>query len=168
MATRPCYTFHSSFSYLYYLILSCYMFSSCTFHILSSCAIDILHIHLYVLILSYTLCFRILFVLFLCWLKANTFILKGPNPSFLFLTRGTLPALLRIQKKNLSFHLNLFKRESVERTHLYNYVFPLKSYEKWWEIFFFFKNIKPFIENLAEFPLFFGHVPIYNICNKTI
>ena len=26
------------------------------------------------LILSYTLCFRILFVLFLCWLKANTFI----------------------------------------------------------------------------------------------
>ena len=33
-----------------------------------------LHIHLYVLILSYTLCFRILFVLFLCWLKANTFV----------------------------------------------------------------------------------------------
>ena len=30
--------------------------------------------HLYVLILSYTLCFRILSVLFLCWLKANTFI----------------------------------------------------------------------------------------------
>ena len=24
MATRPCYTFHSSFSYLYYLILSCF------------------------------------------------------------------------------------------------------------------------------------------------
>ena len=66
MATCPCYTFHSSFSYLYYHILSCYMLSSCTFHIL--------HIHLYVFILSYTLCFRILSVLFLCWLKANTFI----------------------------------------------------------------------------------------------
>ena len=38
------------------------------------CTIHILHIHLYVLILSYTLCFRILFVLFLCWLKANTFV----------------------------------------------------------------------------------------------
>ena len=69
MATRPCYTFHSSYSYLYYRILS-----SCTFHILSSCTIRILHIHLYVLILSNTLCFRILSVLFLCWLKANTFI----------------------------------------------------------------------------------------------
>ena len=50
------------------------MLSSCTFHILSSCTIRILHIHLYVLILSYTLCFRILSVLFLCWLKANSFI----------------------------------------------------------------------------------------------
>ena len=38
------------------------------------CTIYILHIHLYVLILSYTLCLRILIVLFLCWLKANTFI----------------------------------------------------------------------------------------------
>ena len=66
MATHPCYTFHSSYSYLCYRILSCYMLSSCTFRIL--------HIHLYVLILSYTLCFRILSVLFLCWLKANTFI----------------------------------------------------------------------------------------------
>ena len=74
MATRPGYTFHSSYSYLYYRILSCYMLSSCTFHILSSCTIRILHIHLYVQILSYTLCFRILSVLFLCWLKANTFI----------------------------------------------------------------------------------------------
>ena len=74
MATRPCYTFHSSYSYLYYRIISCYMLSSCTFHILSSCTIHILHIHLYVLILSYTLCFRILSVLFLCWLRANTFI----------------------------------------------------------------------------------------------
>ena len=74
MATRPCYTFHSSYLYFYYSILSCYMLSSCTFHILSSCTICILHIHLYVLILSYTLCFRILSVFFLCWLKANTFI----------------------------------------------------------------------------------------------
>ena len=74
MATRPCYTFHSSFSYLYYRILSYYMLLSCIFHILSSCIIHILHIHLYVLILSYTLCFRILSVLFLYWFKANTFI----------------------------------------------------------------------------------------------
>ena len=41
---------------------------------LSSCIIHILHIHLYVLILSYTLCFRILSVLYLYWFKANTFI----------------------------------------------------------------------------------------------
>ena len=61
MATRPCYTFHSSFSYLYYHILSYYMLLS-----------HILHIHLYILILSYTLCFRLLFVLFLYWFKANT------------------------------------------------------------------------------------------------
>ena len=74
VATRPCYTFHSSFSYLYYRILSYYMLLSCTFHMLSSYIIHILHIHLYVLILSYTLCFRILFVLFLYWFKANTFI----------------------------------------------------------------------------------------------
>ena len=74
VATHPCYTFHSSFSYLYYCILSYYMLLSCTFHILSSCTIHILHIHLYVLILSYTLCFRILSVLFLYWFKTNTFI----------------------------------------------------------------------------------------------
>ena len=72
--TRPCYTFYSSFSYLYYHILSYYMFLSCTFHMLSSCNIHILHIHLYVLILSYTLCFRILSILFLYWFKANTLI----------------------------------------------------------------------------------------------
>ena len=50
------------------------MLLSCTFHILSSYTIHILHIHLYVLILSYTLCFRILSVLFLYWFKTNTFI----------------------------------------------------------------------------------------------
>ena len=74
IATRPCYTFHSSFSYLYYRILSYYMLFSSIFHILSSYTIHILHIHLYVLILSYTLCFRLLSVLFLYWFKANTFI----------------------------------------------------------------------------------------------
>ena len=74
VATRPCYTFHSSFSYLYYRIFSYYMLLSCTFLILSSCTVHILHIHLYVLILSYTLCFRILSVLFLYWFKTNTFI----------------------------------------------------------------------------------------------
>ena len=70
VATHQCYTFHSSFSYLYYRIISYYMLLSCTFHMLSSC---IIHIHLYVLIISYTLCFRILSVLFLYWFKANTF-----------------------------------------------------------------------------------------------
>ena len=74
VAIRPCYTSYSSFSYLYYRILSYYMLLSCTFHILSSCTIHILHIHLYVLILSYTLCFRILSVFFLYWFKTNTFI----------------------------------------------------------------------------------------------
>ena len=74
MAIRPCYTFYSSFSYLYYHILSYYMLLSCTFHMLSSCTIHILHIHLYILILSYPLCFRILSVLFLYWFKTNTFI----------------------------------------------------------------------------------------------
>ena len=43
---------HSSLSYLYYCILSYYRCSSCTFHILLSCTIPILHIHLYVPILS--------------------------------------------------------------------------------------------------------------------
>ena len=64
-----CYTFHSSLSYLYYSILSCYMHSSCTFHILLSCTIHILHIHLYVLILSiiyfvllYTFCTFLVFI----------------------------------------------------------------------------------------------------------
>ena len=73
VATRPFYTSQFSFSYLYYHILSYYMLLSCTFHMVSSCAIHILHIHLYVLILSYTLCFRILSVFFLYWFKTNTF-----------------------------------------------------------------------------------------------
>ena len=34
VATRPCYTFHSSFSYLYYHIFSYYMLLSCTFLVL--------------------------------------------------------------------------------------------------------------------------------------
>ena len=63
-----------AYSCLYYCILSCYMLSSYNCHILSSCTIRKLHIQLYVLILSYTLCFRILYVLFLFWLKSNTFI----------------------------------------------------------------------------------------------
>ena len=74
VAIRLFYTSYSSFSYLYYRILSYYMLLSCTFHIPSSCVIHILHIHLYVLILSYTLCFRILSILFLYWFKTNTFI----------------------------------------------------------------------------------------------
>ena len=77
VAIRPCYSSYSSFSsfsYLYYRILSYYMLLYCTFHILSSCTIHILHIHLYILILSYILCFRILYVLFLYWFKTNTFI----------------------------------------------------------------------------------------------
>ena len=42
---------------------------------MSSYTIHILHIHLYVLILSYTLCFRLLSIFFLYWFKTNTFIL---------------------------------------------------------------------------------------------
>ena len=60
---------HSSLSYLYYRILSCYMRSSCTFHILLSYTIPIIHIHLYVLILSilyfvllYTFCTFLVFI----------------------------------------------------------------------------------------------------------
>ena len=64
-----CYTFPSSLSYLYYRILSCYMCSSCIFHILLSCTIHILLIHLHVLILSiiyfvllYTFCTFLVFI----------------------------------------------------------------------------------------------------------
>ena len=48
--------------------------------------------------------------------------LKGPNPGFLFLTRALSRHSYGLEK-NLSFLLNLFKSEFVERTHLYNYVF---------------------------------------------
>ena len=56
-----------------YHILSYLVYFHITYHILSCTFIYIL-IHLYVLILSYTLCFRILSVLFLYWFKTNTFI----------------------------------------------------------------------------------------------
>ena len=36
--------------------------------------------------------------------------LKGPNPSFLFLTRGTLPALLQIRKKKPFISFKPFKK----------------------------------------------------------
>ena len=74
------------------------MLSSCTFHILSSCTIHILHLHLYVLILSYTLCFRILSVLFLCWLKANTFI------SYLYFSHFISRRIIRLILL-LSYHI---------------------------------------------------------------
>ena len=64
------FIFHTCIIVYFHIIC----FLSCTFHIMSSYTIHILHIHLYVLILSYTLCFRILSVLFLYWFKANTFI----------------------------------------------------------------------------------------------
>ena len=66
------YVFGISFIYNFTVFL--YFSSFCSMTYCIPCTIRILHIHLYVLILSYTLCFRILFVLFLCWLKANTFI----------------------------------------------------------------------------------------------
>ena len=67
------YVFGISFMYTFTVFLDFSSFCSMTYCI--PCTIHIFHIHLYVLILSYTLCFHILFVLFLCWLKANTFIL---------------------------------------------------------------------------------------------
>ena len=89
VATCPCYTFHSSFSYLYYHILSYYMLLSFTFHLLSSCTIHILHIHLYGLILSYTLCFRLLSVLYLftsfpCTILCTFYILYSCTVHVLF------------------------------------------------------------------------------------
>ena len=58
---------HSSLSYLYYRILSCYRRSSCTFHILLSYTIPkVIYICTFLFYLSYTLCFCILSVLFLC------------------------------------------------------------------------------------------------------
>ena len=66
------YVFGISFIYSFTIFLYFSSFYSMTYCIPGT--IHILHIHLYVLILSYTLCFRILFVLFLCWLKANTFV----------------------------------------------------------------------------------------------
>ena len=66
------YVFGISFIYTFTVFL--YFSSFCSMTYCISCTIHILHIHLYVLILSYTLCFRILSVLFLCWHKANTFI----------------------------------------------------------------------------------------------
>ena len=61
-------------SFIYTFTIFLYFSSFCSMTYCIPCTIHILHIHLYVLILSYTLCFRILFVLFLCWLKSNTFI----------------------------------------------------------------------------------------------
>ena len=66
------YVFGISFIYTFTIFI--YFSSFCSMTYCIPCTIHILHIHLYVLILSYTFCFRILFVLFLCWLKANTFI----------------------------------------------------------------------------------------------
>ena len=66
------YVFSISFIYTFTVFL--YFSSFCSMTYCIPCTIHILHIHLYVLILSYTLCFRILFVLFLYCLKANTFI----------------------------------------------------------------------------------------------
>ena len=66
------YVFGISFIYTFTVFLYFSSFGSMTYCI--PCTIHILHIHLYVLILSYTLCFRILSVLFLYWFKANTFI----------------------------------------------------------------------------------------------
>ena len=62
------------FSFFIFILVLLYTFILYAFHMLSSCTIHMLHIHLYVLILSYTLCFRILSVLFLYWFKTNTFI----------------------------------------------------------------------------------------------
>ena len=49
---------------------------------------------------------------------------EGTQPGFPFSNSGDSPCTPTDSKKtNLSFCLNLFKSESVEGTHLYNYVF---------------------------------------------
>ena len=93
---------------------------------------------------------------------------EGTQLEFPFPNSGDPPGTATDSKKNLSFLLNLFKSESVERTHLYSYVFHSKLMKYGGTKFFFLLNIKLIIENRVEFPLFFGHVPIYNTCNKTI
>ena len=49
---------------------------------------------------------------------------EGTQPEFPFPNSGDPPDTPTDSKKtNLSFSLNLFKNESVERTHLYSYIF---------------------------------------------
>ena len=49
---------------------------------------------------------------------------EGTQPGFPFSNSGDPPGTpTDLKKINLSFRLNLFKSESVERTHLYSYVF---------------------------------------------
>ena len=105
----PMLYFHSSFSYLYYRILSYYMLLFCTFHILSSYTIHILHIHLCVLILSYILCFRILSILFLYWFKTNTFI------SYLYFSYYVnFYLIFPISRRSIRLRLRLFFSLNVE------------------------------------------------------
>ena len=47
-------------------------------------------------------------------------ICEGNQPEFPFPNSGDPPGTPTDSKKNLSFRLNLFKSESVERTHLYS------------------------------------------------
>ena len=64
--------------------------------------------------------------------------LKGPNPSFLFLTRGTLPALLRIRKKKSFISFKHFQKLIRGANPFIQLHFSLKSYETLWDNFFFF------------------------------
>ena len=150
MATRPCYTFHSSFSILYCRILSYYMLLSCTFHIMSSCTIHILHIHLYVLILSYTLCFCILSVLFLYWFKANTFI------SYLYFSYYVnFYLIFHISRRSIRLILLL-------SYHILSYVFMCFH-----TLYFSYTFLFSLLSVLYLFMYYF-HIPIFMYCSCTI
>ena len=166
MDTRSCYTFHSSFSYLYYRILSYYMLLSCTFHIPSSCTIHILHIHLYVLILSYTLYFRIFSVPFLYWFKANTFI------SYLYFSYYV----------NFYLIFHIFRRSIklifLLSYHILSYVFIYNTFHIpfYFLYFLYFTCSYPF--RVLHFVLYiycihvlfmnYFHIPIFMYCSCTI
>ena len=142
------------------------MLLSYTFHMLSSCTIHILHIHLYVLILSYTLCCRILSVLFLYWFKANTFI------SYLY----------------FSYYVNFFlifhiPRRSIRLIlllsyHILSYVFIYYTFHIPFYFLYFLHYTCSYPFHVLHFVLsiycihvlfmYYFHIPIFMYCSCTI
>ena len=149
------------------------MLLSCTFHILSSCIIHILHIHLYVLILSYTLYFRILSVLFLYWFKANTFI------SYLYFSYYVnFYLIFHISRRSIKLILVL-------SYHILSYVFIYVfmcfhilyfSYTFLFSLLLYFTCSYPFcvlhfvlsIYCIHVLFMYYFHIPIFMYCSCTI